>query len=723
MMVMFSKNDGIGASGMVAARGVIRYMTAHSFSKTVDGQKIVEDRNPPPEILKGDPDLMAAAIAGVPFERRYVSAVLSFAAGDVDMDVWNSGNPALRATIGKLIQNFEDTMFAGIEPGGRPPTYWTTHRHSGRLELNFVSPRAILVGDQLKSININPPVNEQRRLCDCLRDVWNSRMGWADPEDPSRARGVKVPDYIQRIDALRQRRGEASKTDIRKEIADVVSDRISSGELNSRSDVLEFLGQHAEITRAGDDYVSIKWPGADRAIRLKGPMFSASFTSPAGLPKCDQAQPGRVIDLAAAEGRLADLTRRRAEFNFGRYQTKIDKASGFDRANPFAEQAEFTVTDGPIVPPSHAYGPGRAECSGEDRRLGKARVWRSLYGSTVPEDILAEIRFIRPGERPSVSLSDGSRVVDHGDRLTCRPATDLSIRLMLAEAQAKGWTSASFQGSPEFRARAGLAFAEAGISLADVDLKHIQNAIRQSKARGAEPPPSSPISEKFQSKVPHTMDSDSSFDLVPTPRPKPRPEAEYFIRQVAQGPRPMPTRPVDFDSGNVIQLYLRQHFGQPFPSDQLENVRFVRRMREVGGVDITLASGQVIADRDDGNLVLTKGEIDQKAAESMVFMAAQKGWTEIDINPAASPEFRQAIIAASAAQGVEIAGLSAEERGVYDAATRQVEEAERPQGSQSVADLANELIRLTSMPATPSAAALKDAGRDRNSDFDIDMGI
>ncbi|HAP0625569.1 TPA: hypothetical protein IR742_005423, partial [Escherichia coli] len=39
----------------------------------------------------------------------------------------------------KLITEFEDVLFAGIEPENRPPVMWVEHNDKGRVELNYLT--------------------------------------------------------------------------------------------------------------------------------------------------------------------------------------------------------------------------------------------------------------------------------------------------------------------------------------------------------------------------------------------------------------------------------------------------------------------------------------------------------------------------------------------------------------------------------------------------------
>lgn len=199
-------------------------------------------RIPPPEVLKGDEALMRQAIRAVPFQCRYSSGVLSFEQGDVDVARFNAGDPELRRQVAEVIREFEATAYAGIAEEHRPPTFWTTHSHTGRLELNYCMPRAILAGDgRLRSINPHPPGRESIKLFDAFRDVFNARYNWADPEDPARAKLTKTPNWVQKVAAEAARAGKDGKKSLVEQLGAWVEAGFAAAEITSRNDLIAQL--------------------------------------------------------------------------------------------------------------------------------------------------------------------------------------------------------------------------------------------------------------------------------------------------------------------------------------------------------------------------------------------------------------------------------------------------------------------------------------------------
>lgn len=476
MMVMWSKHTG---SDDVGGDGVVAYMSdTVTWKATPDGGRERLRRVPPPEVLKGDAALMRQAIRANPFQCRYSSAVLSFERGDIDVEKFNAGDPELRHRVSELIQAFEDTAYAGIPEQHRPPTFWTTHSHTGRMELNFCAPRAVLAGDgRLRAINPHPPGAESRHLFDAFRDVWNCRHGWAHPNDPARARLLKIPDWVLKVAAEARRAGREPKKHLTEKIGEWAEAAFASGMVTSRADLIAQLrAEGIDVPRIGDDYITISSEGGSR-IRLRGRLFSSAFTSPEAI--APRIPPGSRLDLAECEARLALHRNRRAEFHQHRYD-----GAGWNEPEvlelPTWGMDETTLEN--LEPDICAI----AEAPRQRQRY-QVRLWLLIWGGTLPEELLMALRWIDRSSR-TVRLTDGAAVTDLGDRITSTRSTHLAAKLMIAEAAAKGWTSIHIAGSAEFQQLAIGEALRAGLSISNPKLQHLVRRLTmtQEDANGAD---------------------------------------------------------------------------------------------------------------------------------------------------------------------------------------------------------------------------------------------
>lgn len=477
MMVMWSKHTGSDDAG---GDGVVAYMSdTFTWKPTPDGGHERLRRVPPPEILKGDATLIRQAIRATPFQCRYSSAVLSFERGDIDIEKFNAGDPELRRRVSELIQAFEDAVYAGIPEQHRPPTFWTTHTHTGRLELNFCAPRAILAGDRrLRAINPHPPGGESRRLFDAFRDVWNCRHGWADPEDPTRARLTKMPDWVQKIAAEARRAGREPKKHLTEKIGEWAEAAFAASMVTSRADLIAQLqAEGIDVPRIGDDYITISSQGGSR-IRLRGRLFSSAFTSREAI--APELPRGARLDLAECEARLALHRNRRAEFHRHRY-------GGPDWNEPDEAALPTWVMDECLADGQETDVCAISETSRRQQRY-QVRLWLLIWGGTLPEDLLIALRWIDRNSR-TICLTDGAAVTDHGDRITSTRSTHLAAKLMIAEAIAKGWASIHIAGSAEFQQLAIVEALRAGLTISNPELQHLVRRLTmiQEDANGADP--------------------------------------------------------------------------------------------------------------------------------------------------------------------------------------------------------------------------------------------
>ena len=249
MIVGFSKHCKGGGNGPV------NYLTQ---DVNPDGTA----RTPLPQVVRGDAELVRRLIDAVPFERTYTSGVLSFAPGEII-------TPAMEQAI---MDGFERVAFAGFEPD-RYSILWVRHQHAGHHELHFVTPRMELVSG--KSLNIHPPGQVSQRLYDTFRSMINAEYGLADPTDPARARDVSLPNHLAKLQADASRKGKALDADIREAITAYVRREVEAGRIRNQAGVVRYLQRAGyEITRAGEDYVTVMHPETKKRLRLKGGLYS-----------------------------------------------------------------------------------------------------------------------------------------------------------------------------------------------------------------------------------------------------------------------------------------------------------------------------------------------------------------------------------------------------------------------------------------------------------------
>ncbi|MBU2994033.1 hypothetical protein Q4555_15660 [Octadecabacter sp. 1_MG-2023] len=188
---------------------VVNYLTSTTFTSQLGRRTTQIVRDPAPETLRGDPNIIRAFIDALETKHSYACSTLSFAPDDIDLVAWAAGDETLRAQISVALDLWEDVAFAGIVPECRPPLFANTHTHTGRLEVNVLAPRAVIrrKGDGYipRAHNPCPPSGVQRNVWDYYQGTLNQIFGWADPYDPSRATRVSGPDWIMKRAAVLER--------------------------------------------------------------------------------------------------------------------------------------------------------------------------------------------------------------------------------------------------------------------------------------------------------------------------------------------------------------------------------------------------------------------------------------------------------------------------------------------------------------------------------------
>ena len=290
------------------------------------------DRVPAPVIMAGNPERTKGLIDCSKNKWRYTSGVIAFADSDSPSDLEQR----------EVMFDFERLLFAGFERE-QYDVLWVRHGHEGNIELHFVIPRLELTTG--KAFNPCPPGHQ--RAHDAFRNKWNHGKGWADPDDPARARIVKLDDHVVKANVARLKLGLRKVGDPKTEITNWLFQRIQIGLVKNRDDIVTSLREIGTITRQGDKYVSVKPRGYTRAIRLKGAIYVRDFRVDKMFAATigDGSQTNRDPDPYRAKKagkKLEKIIHRRAQYNIGRYcrpvNPKLQKKNKTPICNPKATQ-------------------------------------------------------------------------------------------------------------------------------------------------------------------------------------------------------------------------------------------------------------------------------------------------------------------------------------------------------------------------------------------------
>ncbi|MBU2959212.1 relaxase/mobilization nuclease domain-containing protein [Paracoccus sp. 1_MG-2023] len=305
MLIKFFPNGRGGGAGPVeylTAETVLAYDGNRDLIRDASGRPESVTREPLPQVVRGNPQLMIDLIDTCPHRWTYRAGVVSFAREDAPTERQQQ----------EAIDRFEEIAFAGLD-ADRYACLWVRHTHEDRVELHFCTPRMELHSG--RSLNIAPPGYE--RAFDSLRDLMNKTHGWADPMDVERAAEVKTvseaPDRAAGRDGLHA----------------WVGDQISMGLIEDRAGMVAALTDAGfEVPRAGKNYLTVKDPETEERFRLKGVIFHENWRAEATAERkaerghgADQGRERRLDrhTVAKLQDRFEGHCRKRAGYNQDRY--------------------------------------------------------------------------------------------------------------------------------------------------------------------------------------------------------------------------------------------------------------------------------------------------------------------------------------------------------------------------------------------------------------------
>lgn len=202
--------------------------------------------------LQGDPKLTKELIRSIERKQKVCVGCLSFEEANIP-----------EADKYKLMDEFEKTLLPDMQ--GRYNILWVEHTDKGRLELNFVIPRVDLETGKGLSPYYHASDAKGMRL---FQQVHNLENGWSDPKDPSKERTLQGASKMLNL----QRDYEQLDT--------LLHNLVKEGAIQNRTQLIETLeASKINVTRKGQDSISVKLPESLKARKLKGGIYAEQFRS------------------------------------------------------------------------------------------------------------------------------------------------------------------------------------------------------------------------------------------------------------------------------------------------------------------------------------------------------------------------------------------------------------------------------------------------------------
>ena len=217
--------------------------------------------------LQGDPKLTKELIRSIERKQKVCVGCLSFEEANIP-----------EADKYKLMDEFEKTLLPDMQ--GRYNILWVEHTDKGRLELNFVIPRVDLETGKGLSPYYHASDAKGMRL---FQQVHNLENGWSDPKDPSKERTLQGASKMLNL----QRDYEQLDT--------LLHNLVKEGAIQNRTQLIETLeASKINVTRKGQDSISVKLPESLKARKLKGGIYAEQFRSLADIKTISDRAEERV---------------------------------------------------------------------------------------------------------------------------------------------------------------------------------------------------------------------------------------------------------------------------------------------------------------------------------------------------------------------------------------------------------------------------------------------
>src|SRR5574343_358546 len=223
-------------------------------------------RTESPEVLAGNPQLTIDLINGIQRKHKYSSGCLAF----------RPEEQPTRDELNKILQKFKSTVAPGLSPDSIDCLFVLHHEQPDKktglagFHIHFVIPMVRLDEKHLGNRwNPHPPGRESIELMSMFTSTTNHEMGWKQvTPNPLR---VNLDDFWKKVEGKPATR-KAKLLEHELKIG------VATGAIKSRDELCSFMTDNLSmtITRKGNDYISVKFPGGGKAMRLKGPLFDVT---------------------------------------------------------------------------------------------------------------------------------------------------------------------------------------------------------------------------------------------------------------------------------------------------------------------------------------------------------------------------------------------------------------------------------------------------------------
>lgn len=207
----------------------------------------------------------------------YIAGVLSFEEANIS-----------EAEKFKIIDDFENTAFAGVPQEFRPPVMWVEHLDKGRLELNYLTFNALTTGRAF-TVFLD---ERDRRLFNDFSEIINYEQNLSSPfDDFTNTQKIRMAEPPGKTLPAEKK---ALVEGLNNRLCSLILDR----KITNKTELIKYLEEKEgfKINRVAKTTVSIITPLDDTPVRLKGDIyqdgrdFEDYFKEKQAKPERTQAQ-------------------------------------------------------------------------------------------------------------------------------------------------------------------------------------------------------------------------------------------------------------------------------------------------------------------------------------------------------------------------------------------------------------------------------------------------
>jgi uncharacterized protein YihD (DUF1040 family) len=213
----------------------------------------------------------------------------------------------------EIMRRFEKMTFAGFERD-RYDILWIEHTDKNRLELNFVIPRIELSTG--KAFNPHWHQKDQKKLL-LFQDIINSEFGFSNP-----FAATKQKTLIQKLKGLSEK--GKKREEFKRELHDIIVDRIELGTIKSRDDILKFLTDAKIDFKKRKNSITIIRDNKQK-IRFQGIIYKEDYDGNREIKEIKRELESKhrsrdADELARAKRKLEEIVSYQANRNIEQYR-------------------------------------------------------------------------------------------------------------------------------------------------------------------------------------------------------------------------------------------------------------------------------------------------------------------------------------------------------------------------------------------------------------------